>query len=54
MIDVAETTVKDVAFVAPNFTDVAPVNPVPLIVTVVPPAVAPIAGLTAETVVALV
>jgi hypothetical protein len=47
--DVADPTVK-LAFVAPNFTDVAPVNPVPVIVTAVPPAVDPLLGVTPETV----
>ena len=35
---------------APNFTAVAPVKLVPVIVTVVPPAVGPEVGLTAVTV----
>ncbi len=38
MIWVAETTVKLVAAVAPKLTAVAPVKPVPVMVTVVPPA----------------
>src|SRR5207302_848471 len=42
--------VKDAASVDPNFTDVAPVKPVPVIVTVVPPAVGPAVGLTEVTV----
>ena len=44
VIDVAELTVKPVAAVAPNVTADAPVNPVPVIVTVVPPAVGPEVG----------
>ena len=44
MIDVAELTVKLVAAVAPKVTAVAPVNPVPVIVTVVPPGVGPAVG----------
>ena len=41
VIEVAELTVKLVALVAPNLTAVAPVKPVPVIVTDVPPAVGP-------------
>ena len=41
---VAELTVKLVAAVAPKFTAVEPVNPVPLIVTVVPPVAGPDVG----------
>ena len=44
VIEVAELTVKLVALVAPNFTAVAPVNAVPVIVTEVPPAVGPAVG----------
>ena len=44
MIEVAELTVKPVALVAPNLTAVAPVNPVPVIVADVPPAVTPPVG----------
>ena len=43
MIWVAEFTVK-AALVAPNRTAVAPLKPVPVIVTVVPPASGPAAG----------
>jgi hypothetical protein len=43
-------TVYDVAAVAPNFTAVAPVRPVPVMVTVVPPAAGPLVGLIDETV----
>jgi hypothetical protein len=39
------TTVYVVAAVPPNVTDVAPVNPVPVIVTLVPPARGPNVGL---------
>jgi hypothetical protein len=45
----SDTTVKLVAGVAPNDTDVAPVNPEPVTVTVVPPAAGPEDGLTAVT-----
>jgi hypothetical protein len=41
----AEFTVKLVAGVPPNSTAVAPVKPVPVMVTEVPPAVVPLAGL---------
>jgi hypothetical protein len=44
VIDVAELTVKLVAPVAPNVTAVAPVNPVPVIATDVPPAIGPAFG----------
>jgi hypothetical protein len=44
VIDVAELTVKLVAAVAPKVTAVAPVNPVPVTVTTVPPAVGPAVG----------
>ena len=37
---------KLVAGVSPKSTSVAPVNPVPVIVTVVPPAAGPLVGLT--------
>ena len=40
-MDVALLTVKVVAAVAPNFTAVAPVKLVPVMVTVVPPVSAP-------------
>ena len=43
-------TVNDAAGVAPNFTADAPVKSVPVIVTAVPPALGPDAGLTAVTV----
>ena len=50
VIDVGETTLTTVPALAPNET-VSPVaNPVPVIVTEVPPAVEPLVGLTAETV----
>src|SRR5438445_378249 len=47
---VALLTVKLVAAVAPKLTAVAPVNPVPVIVTEVPPAVGPFVGFTLVTV----
>jgi hypothetical protein len=50
VIDVAELTVKLVALLAPNFTVVAPVKFVPVIVTDVPPASAPDVGETDVTV----
>jgi hypothetical protein len=50
VICVAEFTVNPVAFVAPKRTAVAPVNPVPVIVTFVPPDVEPELGLSALTV----
>ena len=43
---VAFTTVKLDAAVPPNVTAVAPVKPVPAMVTVLPPAVGPEPGLT--------
>ena len=50
VIDVAEFTVTLVAEVEPNFTVSPEANPVPVIVTDVPPAVVPAVGLTAVTV----
>lgn len=44
VIDVAEFTVKLVALLAPNFTAVAPVKPVPVIATDVPPSAGPEVG----------
>jgi hypothetical protein len=44
VIEVSLVTVKPVAGVGPKFTAVAPVNPVPVRVTVVPPAVGPAIG----------
>ena len=41
VMDVAEFTVKPVAAVAPKVTALAPLKFVPVIVTVVPPAVGP-------------
>ena len=43
------TGVQVVAAVDPKSTAVAPVNPLPLIVTVAPPVVGPLAGLTLVT-----
>ena len=50
VIWVAETTVKLEAAVAPKWTAVAPVKPVPVMVTEVPPAVGPVVGATELTV----
>ena len=50
VICVAETTITLVAAVVPKSTAVAPLKPVPVIVTDVPPADGPAAGLTAVTV----
>ena len=50
VIWVSDSTVNDVAAVVPNFTAVAPVKPVPVIVTAVPPLVEPVVGLSAVTV----
>jgi hypothetical protein len=50
VILVLEFTVRLVPAVVPNLTAVAPVNPVPVIVTTVPPAVGPLAGEMAVTV----
>lgn len=44
VIDVAELTVKLVALLAPNFTAVAPVNPVPVTATEVVPIADPELG----------
>ena len=45
VIVVLLTTTTPVAAVVPKLTAVAPVNPVPVIVTGVPPAAGPLAGL---------
>jgi hypothetical protein len=45
VIWVSESTVNEVAGVAPKFTAVTPVSPDPVSVTVVPPAVDPWLGL---------
>ena len=50
VMEVAELTANEVAAVEPNITAVAPVNPVPVMVTVVPPESRPVAGLIAVTV----
>jgi hypothetical protein len=50
VIEVAELTVKLVAAVVPNCTAVAPVKPVPVTVTLLPPAVGPLVGLMPVTV----
>jgi hypothetical protein len=44
VICVSELTVKLVALVLPNFTELAPVNAVPVMVTDVPPEVLPEVG----------
>jgi hypothetical protein len=49
-IEVEELTTRPVPGVVPNFTTVAPVKPVPVTVTGVPPVVGPDVGLTAVTV----
>ena len=50
VIWVALSTVKLAAGVPPNDTALAPVSPVPVTVTLVPPAVVPDVGLTLVTV----
>ena len=50
VIEVAEFTVTLVAAVDPNLTVFPEANPVPVMVTEVPPAVVPLVGLTAVTV----
>ena len=50
VIDVALTTVTDVAATPPTVTEVAPVNPVPVIVIEVPPVSGPLGGETLVTV----
>ncbi len=49
VMEVDETTAKLVALVVPKSTVVAPVKPVPVMVTLVPPAVVPEIGLTSVT-----
>ena len=44
VIEVALLTVNEVAEVPPNLTAVAPVNPVPVMVTEVPPTAGPLVG----------
>src|SRR5271165_720373 len=50
VIEVSELTVKLVAGLAPKSTAVAPVKPVPVIVTTVPPGAGPFVGLIEVTV----
>ena len=50
MIEVSLTNEKLVAAVPPMVTPVTPVKPVPVIVTLVPPAVVPLVGEIAVTV----
>jgi hypothetical protein len=52
VIDESEFTVKVVAAADPNLTEVAPVNPLPITLTTVPPAAGPAFGETPETTVA--
>ena len=49
MILVLEFTVRWVPAVVPNLTAVAPVNPLPVTITRVPPAVGPLVGEMAVT-----
>jgi hypothetical protein len=49
IICVSETTVIALALLAPNRTDVAPANPLPITVTVVPPPAPPLVGRIAIT-----
>ena len=49
VISVADTTVKLVAALLPNITAEAPVKPVPVMVTRVPPASGPVFGETLVT-----
>jgi hypothetical protein len=50
VIEVGPLTVNDVAGVPPNDTAVTPVNPVPVMITLVPPATGPLLGETLVTV----
>ena len=50
VIEVSETTVTELAAVPPIVTAVAPVKPVPVMVTLVPPALGPALGEIAVTV----
>jgi hypothetical protein len=50
VMEVALLTTTPVAALAPKWTAVAPVNPVPVMVTLVPPAAGPDDGLTEVTV----
>jgi hypothetical protein len=47
---VDEVTLNDTAAAEPNLTAVAPLKPLPVTVTEVPPAIGPVFGLTEETV----
>jgi hypothetical protein len=44
VIEVALFTIYEAAAVLPNFTPLAPVKPVPVIVTLVPPVIGPATG----------
>jgi hypothetical protein len=46
VIDVSLLTVKLSAGTPPKVTDMAPVNPVPVMVTTVPPVIEPVPGVT--------
>jgi len=48
VIVVGLTTLTSVAGISPKVTDVAPVKPTPVILTLVPPALVPNAGKIAE------
>ena len=50
VIEVVELTTTPVPATVPNFTPVTPLKSVPVMVTVVPPAVDPVVGLTPVTV----
>jgi len=49
MTSVVETTVREVSGLEPKSTAVAPMKPLPVTVTEVPPVVGPLGGLTEET-----
>jgi hypothetical protein len=48
-MEVSELIVNEVALTAPNLTDETALRPVPVMVTVVPPPVGPLFGLTPVT-----
>ena len=50
MIEVGELTTKLVAALVPNFTALTPLNPVPVMVTEVPPMAGPLVGVSPVTV----
>jgi hypothetical protein len=49
LMDVSDTIVKEVAGVVPNSTSLAPVKPLPVMVTLAPPTVVPLLGVTPVT-----